>query len=98
MSDVSYKEITAEEDGQRLDNYLIRVLKGVPKSHIYRIIRGGEVRVNKKRCQVNQRLQTGDILRIPPIRLAAHKDSRHARYATRHKRRGHFLGAATRSS
>ncbi|RUR07595.1 RluA family pseudouridine synthase [Legionella sp. km772] len=74
MSDVSYKEITAEEDGQRLDNYLIKVLKGVPKSHIYRIIRGGEVRVNKKRCQVNQRLQTGDILRIPPIRLAAHKE------------------------
>lgn len=48
MSDVKYTEIQAEEAGQRLDNYLMRVLKGVPKSHIYRIIRGGEVRVNKK--------------------------------------------------
>nr|WP_237578908.1 S4 domain-containing protein [Legionella pneumophila] len=48
MSEVSYKEIGSEEDGQRLDNYLIRILKGVPKSHIYRIIRGGEVRINKK--------------------------------------------------
>ncbi|MDI1352423.1 MAG: S4 domain-containing protein, partial [bacterium] len=51
MSEVSYREISNEEEGQRLDNYLIRILKGVPKSHIYRIIRGGEVRINKKRCQ-----------------------------------------------
>lgn len=74
MSDVSYKEITTEEEGQRLDNYLIRILKGVPKSHIYRIIRGGEVRVNKKRCQVNHRLHAGDNVRIPPIRLAENKE------------------------
>jgi 23S rRNA pseudouridine955/2504/2580 synthase len=74
MSDVSYKEITSEEEGQRLDNYLIRILKGVPKSHIYRIIRGGEVRVNKKRCQVSQRLHTGDSVRIPPIRLSENKE------------------------
>lgn len=74
MSDVSYKEITVEEEGQRLDNYLIRILKGVPKSHIYRIIRGGEVRVNKKRCQVNHRLHAGDNVRIPPIRLAENKE------------------------
>lgn len=54
MSEVSYKEISNEEEGQRLDNYLIRVLKGVPKSHIYRIIRAGEVRVNKKERKLIQ--------------------------------------------
>ncbi|WBV63770.1 S4 domain-containing protein [Legionella pneumophila 130b] len=52
MSEVSYKEIGSEENGQRLDNYLIRILKGVPKSHIYRIIRGGEVRINKKELKL----------------------------------------------
>lgn len=74
MNEVSYKEITKEEEGQRLDNYLIRILKGVPKSHIYRIIRGGEVRVNKKRAQINSRLQAGDSIRIPPIRLSEAKE------------------------
>lgn len=74
MSEVSYKEISLEEEGQRLDNYLIRILKGVPKSHIYRIIRGGEVRVNKKRCQINHRLHAGDSVRIPPIRLSETKE------------------------
>ncbi len=74
MSEVSYKEISNEEEGQRLDNYLIRILKGVPKSHIYRIIRGGEVRVNKKRAQANSRLYAGDSVRIPPIRLSESKE------------------------
>lgn len=74
MSEVSYKEISYEEAGQRLDNYLIRILKGVPKSHIYRIIRGGEVRVNKKRAQVNSKLHTGDMIRIPPVRISEPKD------------------------
>ena len=74
MSDVRYTEISAEEDGQRLDNYLIRVLKGVPKSHIYRIIRGGEVRINKKRAQASSRLCLGDAVRIPPVRTAQDKD------------------------
>ncbi|MDX2346710.1 MAG: RluA family pseudouridine synthase [Legionella sp.] len=70
MSDkVYYKTVVLEENGQRLDNYLIRVLKGVPKSHIYRIIRGGEVRVNKKRAKVSSRLNTGDLIRIPPVRV-----------------------------
>lgn len=65
--------ITVDENGadQRLDNYLIRLLKGVPKSHIYRIIRSGEIRVNKGRADAMQRLALGDTLRIPPIRLAA---------------------------
>jgi 23S rRNA pseudouridine955/2504/2580 synthase len=58
-------------DGQRIDNFLVRVLKGVPKSHIYRILRSGEVRVNSKRVQPDVRLVSGDILRIPPIRTAA---------------------------
>ncbi len=65
---VYYKSVISEENGQRLDNYLLRELKGVPKSHIYRIIRGGEVRVNKKRAKVSARLCTGDVIRIPPVR------------------------------
>lgn len=73
MSDVRYTEISANEEGQRLDNYLMRILKGVPKSHIYRIIRGGEVRVNKKRAQASTRLMTADKIRIPPIRTAQEK-------------------------
>ncbi len=71
---VRYVEISAEEDGQRLDNYLIRVLKGVPKSHIYRMVRGGEVRINKKRAQPSSRLSAGDSVRIPPVRTAQEKE------------------------
>lgn len=74
MSDVRYHEISVGEEGQRLDNYLIRILKGVPKSHIYRIIRAGEVRINKKRAQASTRLAGGDAVRIPPVRLAAAKE------------------------
>ncbi len=66
---VCYKTVISEEDGQRLDNYLIRILKGVPRSHIYRLIRGGEVRVNKKRAKVSSRLAEGDLVRIPPVRM-----------------------------
>lgn len=74
MSDVRYTEISSEEEGQRLDNYLMRILKGVPKSHIYRIIRGGEVRINKKRAQASSRLMQGDCVRIPPVRVSQGKD------------------------
>jgi 23S rRNA pseudouridine955/2504/2580 synthase len=56
--------------GQRVDNFLLRVLKGVPKSHIYRILRSGEVRLNRKRVKPDARLALGDELRIPPIRTA----------------------------
>ncbi|MCF8168904.1 MAG: RluA family pseudouridine synthase [Rhodoferax sp.] len=56
--------------GQRLDNFLIRHLKGVPKTHIYRIIRSGEVRLNKGRVQADTRLQPGDVLRLPPVRVS----------------------------
>ncbi len=63
--------ITEEEEGQRLDNFLLKICKGVPKSHVYRITRSGEVRINSKRCAVSYRLQLGDVLRLPPIRQAA---------------------------
>jgi 23S rRNA pseudouridine955/2504/2580 synthase len=62
--------INEEEAGQRIDNYLLRVCKGVPKSHIYRILRSGEVRVNKGRIDQLYRLSEGDIVRIPPVRVA----------------------------
>lgn len=64
-------EVDSESDGQRLDNFLIRHLKGVPKTHVYRIIRSGEVRVNKGRAQADSRVAGGDIVRVPPLRLPA---------------------------
>lgn len=67
---VQLVEITEDHSDQRLDNFLITRLKGVPKSRIYRIVRKGEVRVNKGRVDVNYRLVAGDIVRIPPIRVA----------------------------
>ncbi len=66
----SYRTIGPEAEGQRLDNYLIRIAKGVPKSHVYRIVRQGEVRVNKGRVAADYRLAAGDQVRIPPMRLA----------------------------
>lgn len=65
-----------ESAGQRLDNFLIRVLKGVPKTHVYRIIRSGEVRVNKGRAAADTRVEEGDVVRVPPVRVSqatAHK-------------------------
>ena len=67
---VVYVEINADNCDQRLDNFLIARLKGVPKSRIYRLVRKGEVRVNKGRSDVKYRLIAGDIIRIPPIRVA----------------------------
>jgi 23S rRNA pseudouridine955/2504/2580 synthase len=67
---VTRAQVTDEEAGQRLDNYLLRICKGVPKSHVYRILRSGEVRVNKKRADASYRLVLGDELRIPPVRIA----------------------------
>ena len=57
-----------EDAGQRLDNFLFRTLKGVPKSHVYRLLRTGQVRVNKKRAKPDYRLEAGDELRLPPVR------------------------------
>ena len=67
---VHLQTIGPEEAGQRLDNYLLRWAKGVPKSHVYRIIRSGEVRVNKKRAEPTTRLIEGDVVRVPPVRIA----------------------------
>lgn len=67
---VHLQTIGPEEAGQRLDNYLLRWAKGVPKSHVYRIIRSGEVRINKKRVEPTTRLIEGDVVRIPPVRIA----------------------------
>jgi len=64
--------------GQRLDNYLLKKLKGVPRPHIYRIIRKGEVRVNKGRKKAEYKLQLNDVVRIPPIRLAIEKSIRYS--------------------
>jgi 23S rRNA pseudouridine955/2504/2580 synthase len=61
--------VDAESAGQRLDNYLIRLLKGVPKSHVYRVIRSGEVRINKGRVHADTRVAAGDEVRVPPLRL-----------------------------
>ena len=66
---VTFLEIDESGDAQRIDNFLFRHLKGVPKSHIYRMLRG-EVRVNKKRVDQTYRLKLGDLLRIPPVRVA----------------------------
>lgn len=63
-------EITQAQSGQRVDNFLIGELKGVPKSHIYRVLRRGEVRVNKGRIKPHYRLKAGDVLRIPPISVS----------------------------
>ncbi len=67
---VRYVTVDAASDGQRLDNFLMRILKGVPKSHIYRIVRAGEVRINKKRVAVDDRLAEGDVVRVPPVRVS----------------------------
>jgi 23S rRNA pseudouridine955/2504/2580 synthase len=63
-------EVDEESAGQRLDNFLMRHLKGVPKTHIYRIIRSGEVRVNKGRASADSRIQSGDVVRLPPLRTS----------------------------
>jgi 23S rRNA pseudouridine955/2504/2580 synthase len=67
---VSRHQVGDEDAGQRIDNYLLKMLKGVPKSHVYRVLRSGEVRVNKGRAKPEYRLQAGDELRLPPLRLA----------------------------
>lgn len=69
-SSVTQALITENEHGQRLDNLLLKQCKGVPKSHVYSIVRSGQVRVNGRRAEVSYRLQTGDVLRIPPLRIA----------------------------
>ena len=75
--------VDADWAGQRLDNFLLRLLKGVPKTHVYRIIRSGEVRINKARVSADTRLQAGDQLRLPPVRTSARAELK-AREISRH--------------
>lgn len=80
---VQYREVDADEAGQRLDNFLIARLKGVPRTRIYRLLRKGEVRVNKGRAAPSYRIQAGDVIRIPPIRVAGPAASNVAAAAAR---------------
>jgi 23S rRNA pseudouridine955/2504/2580 synthase len=66
----SWLEVDESADGQRIDNFLVKALKGVPRSHVYRILRSGEVRVNSGRIRASYRLQAGDRVRLPPVRVA----------------------------
>ena len=70
---VQFFTVGEEDVGQRLDNFLMRFLRRAPKSLVYRIVRKGEVRVNKKRAKVNQRLVLGDIVRVPPVTIEENK-------------------------
>jgi len=68
-------EVGEESEGQRIDNFLLRHLKGVPKSHVYRVVRSGEVRVNSGRVRAEYRLVSGDRVRVPPVRLAERRET-----------------------
>jgi 23S rRNA pseudouridine955/2504/2580 synthase len=70
---VTWLEVGEESEAQRIDNFLLRQLKGVPKSHVYRVLRSGEVRVNSGRVKPEYRLKIGDRVRVPPVRKAAAK-------------------------
>jgi len=71
--EVKWLAISSEQAGQRIDNFLLRILKGVPRSRIYRLLRKGEVRVNKGRIKPEYRLKSGDQVRIPPLRVSESK-------------------------
>ena len=73
---VSFQTVDEFSAGQRLDNFLLKHLKGVPKSHIYRVIRKGEVRVNKGRKKAEYKLQLNDIVRVPPVRVSESKPTK----------------------
>ena len=75
-SRVQFVELSDEESGQRLDNYLMRILHGVPKTRIYKAIRTGEVRVNKGRVKPERKLHVGDVVRVPPISVATREESK----------------------
>src|ERR1700691_5517345 len=70
-SPVTLRTITADEAGQRVDNFLMRHFKTVPRSRVYRLLRKGEVRVNRKRVDAEYRIQEGDEVRLPPVRIDA---------------------------
>ncbi len=78
---VRHLSVDADDSGQRLDNYLTKVLKGVPRTRLYRALRKGEVRVNKGLVKAAYRLVTGDIVRIPPLHQPAPFTGREAQNA-----------------
>src|SRR2546426_8824913 len=69
LSNALTVEVDSASEGRRVDNFLLRICKGVPRSHIYRILRSGEVRVNSRRVDATYRLRPADRVRIPPLRL-----------------------------
>ncbi len=75
MSQVRFIEVTADYQGQRLDNFLLRELRGVPKTRIYKALRKGEIRVNKGRVRGDYRVSEGDTVRIPPLRTAERQET-----------------------
>jgi 23S rRNA pseudouridine955/2504/2580 synthase len=83
LANSQVKSVTVDEDsaGQRLDNFLMRELKGVPKTHVYRIIRSGEVRVNKGRASADTRIAAGDVIRLPPVRTSERAEQKTAAMA-----------------
>ena len=85
LSKDAASRITVDEEsaGQRVDNFLFRILKGVPKSHVYRILRSGEVRLNKGRVGPDARIAAGDVIRIPPLRTATAASVEPARQVSR---------------
>ncbi|WP_366481384.1 RluA family pseudouridine synthase [Rhodoferax sp.] len=91
-SNSQVKSVTVDEDsaGQRLDNFLMRELKGVPKTHVYRIIRSGEVRVNKGRASADTRIAVGDVVRLPPVRTSERAEQKTAAMA---EQAGRFVPA-----
>jgi 23S rRNA pseudouridine955/2504/2580 synthase len=74
---VQFIEISSDQAGQRIDNFLINLEKGVPKSRIYRALRKGEVRVNKGRIKQTYKIQSGDVIRVPPLRISAKEAPAH---------------------
>ncbi len=71
--DVRHEIVSADRNGQRLDNFLLSLLGQVPRSLIYRLVRTGQVRVNSGRAKPMQKLKTGDQVRVPPVRLEPEK-------------------------
>jgi 23S rRNA pseudouridine955/2504/2580 synthase len=84
MNPVRHIEVSEEFAGQRLDNFLQRELKGVPKTRLYRALRKGEVRVNKGRVKADYRVKSGDLVRIPPLRIAEREELTHVPQRWRH--------------
>ncbi len=76
LSKTRHERVTSDEDGQRIDNFLIRKCKGVPRSHIYRIIRKGDVRVDGRRIKQTRKLIAGEQVRIPAVRMAVESETR----------------------